>query len=125
MEASSRSPAMLLKLLFILISLSLLSNALFYAIYKHERKTHFETMRTLTQCQAELKSTQENLIKYTQLYSELKSRCELDKKKIEQRYTALLKKATEPIPQISIPNTTNECEALKEMIDEASKHFSP
>jgi len=116
---------MLLKLLSILFALSLLSNALFYALYKHERKTHFETMRTLTQCQAELKSTQESLIKYTQLYSELKSKCELDKKKIEQRYTALLKKATEPIPQVSIPTHTDECEALKEMLNEASKHFSP
>ena len=116
---------MLHRLLFILLSLSLFSNALFYVIYKHERKAHFRAMQSLAQCQAELRTTQENLIKYTQLYSELKSRCELDKKKIEQRYTALLKKATEPIPQISIPNTTNECEALKGMIDEASKHFSP
>jgi chromosome segregation ATPase len=116
---------MLRELLFILLSLSLLSNALFYAIYKHERKTHFRAMQSLAQCQAELKSTQENLIKYTQLYSELKSKCELDKKKIEQRYTALLKKASEPIPQISIPSHTDECEALKEMLNEASKHFNP
>jgi len=116
---------MLLRLLSILLTLSLLSNALFYTIYKHERKAHFETMQTLTQCQVELKSTQENLVKYTQLYSELKSKCELDKKKIEQRYTVLLKKATEPIPQVSIPPHTDECEALKEMLNEASKHFSP
>jgi len=116
---------MLRELLFILLSLSLFSNALFYVIYKHERKAHFRAMQSLAQCQAELRTTQENLIKYTQLYSELKNKCEIDKRKIEQRYTALLKKATEPIPQISIPNTTNECEALKEMIDEASKHFSP
>jgi hypothetical protein len=116
---------MLLKLLSILFALSLLSNAFIYALYKHERKAHFGTMQTLTQCQSELKSTQENLIKYTQLYSELKSKCELDKRKIEQRYTVLLKKATEPIPQISIPSHTDECQALKEMIDEASKHFNP
>jgi len=115
---------MLLRLLSILLTLSLLSNALFYTIYKHERKAHFETMRTLTQCQVELKSTQENLIKYTQFYSELKSKCELDKKKIEQRYTALLKKASEPIPQVIIPPHADECEALKEMIDETAKHFS-
>jgi len=116
---------MLLKILSILFTLSLLSNALFYALYKHERKAHFRAMQSLAQCQAELKSTQENLVKYTQLYSELKSKCELDKKKIEQRYTALLKKATEPIPQINIPPHTDECEALRRMIDEASKHFSP
>jgi hypothetical protein len=61
----------------------------------------------------------------TQLYSELKSKCELDKRKIEQRYTVLLKKATEPIPQVSIPPHTDECQALKEMIDEASQRFSP
>jgi chromosome segregation ATPase len=116
---------MLLKILSILFTLSLLSNALFYAIYKHERKAHFRAMQSLAQCQAELKSTQENLVKYTSLYSELKSKCELDKKKIEQRYTALLKKATEPIPQVSIPPHADECEALKEMLNEASKHFSP
>jgi hypothetical protein len=90
-----------------------------------ERKMHLQTAERLSQCKAELQSTQENLIKYTQLYSELKNKCELDKKKIEQRYTILLKKATEPIPQISILPHTDECEALKEMIDEASKHFSP
>jgi len=89
-----------------------------------ERKTHLQTAERLSQCKAELKSTQENLVKYTELYSELKRKCELDKKKIEQRYAVFLKKATEPIPQISIPPHTNECEALKEMIDETSKHFS-
>jgi len=90
-----------------------------------ERKMHIQTADRLSQCRAELKATQENLTKYTSLYSELKSKCELDKKKIEQRYTVLLKKATEPIPQVSIPPHTDECEALKEMIDEASKYFSP
>jgi len=90
-----------------------------------ERKMHMQATERLSQCRTELKSTQENLIKYTSLYSELKSKCELDKKQIERRYTALLKKATEPIPQISIPPHTDECEALRRMIDEASKHFSP
>jgi chromosome segregation ATPase len=115
---------MLLKILSILLALSLLSNALFYAIYKHERKAHYRAMQSLSQCKAELKSTQENLVQYTSLYSELKNKCELDKKKIEQRYAVLLKKATEPIPQVSIPPHTDECEALKEMIDEASSYFS-
>jgi hypothetical protein len=90
-----------------------------------ERKMHMRTAERLSQCRTELKTTQENLIKYTSLYSELKRKCELDKKKIEQRYTVLLKKATEPIPQVSIPPHTDECEALRSMIDEASKHFSP
>jgi hypothetical protein len=89
-----------------------------------ERKMHIQTAERLSQCRTELNATQENLAKYTSLYSELKSKCELNKKKIEQRYTALLKKATEPVPQVSIPKTTNECEALKEMIDEASYYFS-
>jgi K+-sensing histidine kinase KdpD len=88
-----------------------------------ERKMHLQTTERLSQCRTELKTTQDNLIKYTQLYSELKSKCELDKKKIEQRYTVLLKKATEPIPQVSIPQDTDECKALKEMIDEASSYF--
>jgi len=92
-----------------------------------ERKTHFQTIEKLSMCKAELQATQENLLKYSQLYSELKNKCELDKRKIEQRYTTLLKKATEPVPQVSIPphTDTDECKALKEMIDEASKHFSP
>jgi hypothetical protein len=90
----------------------------------YERKGHFQAIRKLSICQAELKATQENLVKYTQLYSELKGKCELDKRKIEQRYTVLLKKATEPTPQISIPPHTDECQALKEMIDEASSYFS-
>jgi len=115
---------MLLRLLSISLALSLLSNAVFYALYKHERKAHFQALEKLNTCQAELKATRENLVKYTQLYSELRNKCELDKKKIEQRYTALLKKATEPIPQVSIPTHTDECEALKEMLNEASKHFS-
>jgi anion-transporting ArsA/GET3 family ATPase len=89
-----------------------------------ERKMHIQTAEKLSQCRAELQATQENLIKYTQLYSELKNKCELDKKKIEQRYTALLKKATEPVPQVSIPSHADECQALKEMIDEASSYFS-
>lgn len=88
-----------------------------------ERKMHIQTAERLSQCKTELKSTQENLFKYTDLYSELKSKCELDKKKIEQRYTVLLKKATEPIPQVSIPPHTDECKALKEMINEASSYF--
>jgi hypothetical protein len=89
-----------------------------------ERKMHLQTAERLSQCRTELKSTQENLLKYTQLYTDLRNKCELDKKKIEQRYTALLKKATEPIPQVSIPQHTDECEALKGMIDEASRRFS-
>jgi hypothetical protein len=107
-----------------LLFVSVFTSLSLLGLWFYERKSHFRTMNKHAQCQAELKSTQENLIKYTQLYSELKSKCELDKRKIEQRYTVLLKKATEPIPQVSIPPHTDECEALKEMIDEASKHFS-
>ncbi len=97
---------------------------LFIVALLYERKAHFQAVEKLSMCQAELKSTQENLVKYTSLYSELKNKCELDKRKIEERYTALLKKAAEPIPQISIPPYTDECDALRRMIDEASKHFS-
>jgi len=108
-----------------LFSISTITALMLFGAWFHERKTHFKTIEKLSMCRAELQTTQENLVKYTQLYSELKSKCELDKRKIEQRYTALLKKTTEPVPQVSIPPHTNECEALKEMIDEASKHFSP
>jgi hypothetical protein len=108
-----------------LLFVSTITALMLLGLWFYERKTHFQTTRKLATCQAELKSTQENLGKYTELYSELKRECEIDKRKIKQRYTALLKKATEPIPQVSIPTHTDECEALRRMIDEASKHFSP
>jgi hypothetical protein len=69
---------MFLKLLSILFVLSLLSNALFYALYKHERKAHFETMQTLTQCQSDLKTISQQLSEYAQKYESLKKLCELD-----------------------------------------------
>ncbi len=95
-----------------------------FGLWFYERKTHFETIQKLATCKAELQATQENLAKYTQLYTDLRSKCELDKKQIEQRYSKLLQKSLEPIPQITIPKTEEECQALKEMIDEASSHFS-
>jgi len=108
-----------------LLSVSTITALLLFGAWFYERKMHFQTMGKLSMCKAELQATQQNLLKYTQLYIVLRNKCELDKKKIEQRYTALLKKAIEPVPQVSIPLRTDECEALKEMIDEASKHFSP
>jgi hypothetical protein len=108
-----------------LFFVSIIVSLMLFGAWFYERKTHFQTVKTLATCKAELNSTQENLVKYTELYSELKRECEIDKRKIEQRYTAFLKKATEPIPQVSIPPHTDECEALRRMIDEASKHFSP
>jgi alcohol dehydrogenase class IV len=109
----------------ILLFVSSIVSLMLFSLWSYERKIHFQTIKKLATCEAELKATQENLVKYTELYSELKRKCELDKTKIEQKYTALIKKATEPIPQISIPPRTDECEALKEMLDEASKHISP
>jgi len=90
----------------------------------YERKTHYKTLQKLSMCQAELKSAQENLVKYAQLYTDLRNKCELDKKKIEQKYSTLLQKSLEPIPQIQMPKADDECQALKEMIDEASSYFS-
>ncbi len=105
----------------------LLVYALFIVVLLHERRTHLQTMNKLATCKAELQATQENLVKYTQLYKDLKSKCELEKKQIERKYTVLLKKATEPIPQISIPphTDTEECEVLRRMIDEAGRYFHP
>jgi len=108
-----------------LLFVSSIVSIILFSLWSHERKEHFQTIKKLATCEAELKATQENLVKYTSLYSELKSKCELDKTKIEQRYSALLKKAIEPIRQIDIPPHTDECEALKEMLNEASKHISP
>jgi len=108
-----------------LLLVSFIVSLLLLGAWFYERKTHFQTMRKLATCQSELKITQEDLVKYTLLYTDLRNKCEIDKKQIEQRYTALLKKATEPIPQVSIPPHTDECEAIRRMIDETSKHFSP
>lgn len=111
----------MVKALFIVGGIAYL---LLIGAWLYERKSHFQTINKYTQCQAELKSTQENLIRYTQLYTDLRSKCELDKKQIEQRYSTLLKKSLEPIPQVYIPQTKDECQALKEMIDEASSYFN-
>ncbi len=102
---------------------SVMTSLFLFGLWSYERKSHFETIRKLATSKAELQATQENLAKYTNLYSELKSKCEIDKRKIEQRYSTLLRKSLEPIPQITIPKTEDECQALKEMIDEASSYF--
>jgi hypothetical protein len=107
-----------------LFSISTIIALMLLGALLYERKTHFQTMEKLSMCKAELQATQENLLKYTQLYTDLRNKCELDKKQIEQRYSTLLKKSLEPIPQIQIPKTEDECQALKEMIDEASSYFS-
>lgn len=103
---------------------SVMTSLFLFGLWFYERKTHFETIQRLATCKAELKTTQENLTKYTQLYADLRNKCELDKKQTEQRYSKLLQKSLEPIPQITIPKTEDDCQALKEMIDEASSYFS-
>jgi len=107
-----------------LFSVSLIVSFMLFGLWFHERKLHFQTISKLATCKAELQATQENLLKYTQLYTDLRNKCELDKKQIEQRYSKLFQKSLEPIPQITIPKTDDECQALKEMIDEASSYFS-
>ena len=107
-----------------LFSVSMIVSLMLFGLWFHERKTHFQTTRKLSTCQAELKSTQENLLRYTQLYNDLRSKCEIDKKQLEQKYSVILKRLREPIPQIQIPQMEDECEALQRMIDEASYYFS-
>jgi hypothetical protein len=107
-----------------LFFVSFIVNVMFIGLWFMERKVHFDTMQKYTICQAELKNTQDNLIKYTHLYSDLRSKCELDKAKIEARYNTILKNALKPIPQVHIPDTKDDCQALKEMIDEASSYFA-
>jgi hypothetical protein len=107
-----------------LFSISTITALLLFGAWFYERKTHFQTIEKLSMCKAELQATQENLLKYTQLYTDLRNKCELNKKQIEQKYTTLLQKSLEPLPQITIPKTEDECQALKEMIDEASSYFS-
>jgi hypothetical protein len=106
-----------------LFSVSFIVNAMFIGLWFVERKAHFDAIQKYTICQAELRNTQDNLIKYTHLYSDLRSKCELDKAKLEAKYTAILKNTLKPTPQVHIPNTKDECQALKEMIDEASSYF--
>jgi hypothetical protein len=107
-----------------LFSVSMIVSLMLFGAWFYERKTHFQTMRKFSTCQTEFKTAQENLNKCTQLYNDLRSKCELDKKQIEQKYSTLLKKSLEPIPQIQIPKTGDECEVLRRMIDEASNYFS-
>jgi len=107
-----------------LLFVSVFASFMLFGAWFYERKTHFQTMRKLATCQSELEITQENLTRYTQLYTDLRNKCEVDKKKIEQKYSVLLQKSLEPIPQIHIPKTDDECQALKEMLDEASSYFS-
>jgi hypothetical protein len=107
-----------------LLFASIIINTMLFSLWFYERKAHFQTISKFATCQAELQATQENLIKYTQLYTDLRSKCELNKKQIEQKYSKLLQKSLEPIPQITIPKTEDDCQALKEMIDEASSYFS-
>jgi hypothetical protein len=107
-----------------LFSVSAMVNVMLLGLWFFERKEHFALISKYTNCQVELKNTQNNLIKYTQLYSDLRSKCELDKAKIEARYKVILKDVLKPIPQVHIPQTKDDCQALKEMIDEASSYFS-
>jgi hypothetical protein len=107
-----------------LFSVSMIVSLMLFGAWFHERKTHFQTMKKLATCKAELQATQENLAKYTQLYTDLQKKCELDKKQIKQKYSKQLQKSLEPIPQIQILKTEDECQALNEMIDEASSYFS-
>ena len=67
---------------------------------------------------------QEYIKYYADLYTKMKNDCKLSKKQIIKHYTALLKEATTPIPQIQIPQEPDQCKALKEMINEASSYFS-
>ena len=107
-----------------LLFVSVFVSFMLFGAWFYERKTHFQTMRKLATCQSELEITQENLTRYTQLYTDLRNKCEVDKKKIEQKYSVLLQKSLELVPQIHIPKTDDECQALKEMLDEASSYFS-
>jgi len=61
---------------------------------------------------------------YANLYNKIKHDCQLNRKQIIKRYSVIVREATTPIPQIQIPHQKNECEALKEMINEASNYFS-
>ncbi len=106
-----------------LLFVSVMTSLFLFGLWFYERKTHFQTIQKFATCKAELQATQENLNKYIQLYTDLRSKCELDKKQIEQKYSKLLQKSLEPIPQITIPKTEDECQALKEMIDEAVSYF--
>jgi len=106
-----------------LFSVSAVVNIMLLGLWLFERTEHFNMLNKYISCQVELKNTQSNLVKYTQLYTDLRSKCELDKAKIEERYKVMLKDALKPIPQVHIPQTKDECQALKEMIDEASSYF--
>jgi len=100
----------------------LILSALSYDIYS------FHRIKTLNQVIAlqkqQIKQEQMYIKYYADLYAKLKKDCRLSKRQIIKHYSQLLKYATEPIPQIQIPQEPNQCKALKEMINEASNYFS-
>jgi len=108
----------------ILFSVSFIVSLMLLGLWFYERKTHFQTMKKLSTYQTELKTAQENLNKCTLSYNELRTKCVIDKKQVEEKYSEILRKLQKPAPQIQIPKTEDECQALKEMIDEASNYFS-
>ena len=119
----------MLKLLGLFLSISLLFNALFLFLYKHERSSHFKTMRSLSECKASLKDTTDKLSTLTDQHQKLKNLCELDKKQLEKKYSQLIQKALQKPKTIEIPVviekpvsiTDEDCQRLGGMIDEAFK----
>ena len=117
----------MLKLFGLFLSISLLFNALFLFLYKHERFSHFKTMQALSECQADLKDTTDKFSTLTDQHQKLKSLCELDKKQLEKKYTQLIQKAMQKPKTVEIPVVIEkpvyikeeDCQRLGGMIDEA------
>ena len=86
---------------------------------------HIKSLNQVIALQKQQIAQEQEYIKYyANLYTKMKNDCKLSKKQIIKHYTALLKEATTPIPQIQIPQEPDQCKALKEMINEASNYFS-
>jgi len=96
--------------------------ALVYDVYAFH---HIKTLNQIIYLQKQqIKQEQDYIKYYANLYTKMKHDCKLNKEQIIKHYSLLLKDATTPIPQIQIPHQSNQCEALKEMVNEASTYFS-
>jgi len=103
------------------LTLSILINIVFLGLYYFERKTTENLQKQLTICQVRFEQLNNQFLNLNKQFTELKSKCELDIKQLTKRYFNLLQKYNQKMKsseQLIIPNTDNDCEAMKVLIDD-------
>ena len=102
------------------LTLSVLLNIVFLGLYYFERKTTGNLQKQLTACQVNFEQLNNQFLNLNRQYTELKSKCELNIKQLTKQYSNLLQRYNQKIKsfeQLVIPNTDNDCEAMKVLID--------